>query len=214
MTTAQALEAAAVTDEHGVRWVRQSAALRAIGCSHSYLRHATEHGKLITQCIRVQRQAKATSGIIRVHRLDTLLEVAQRWKSGSKRHWTDEEDDMLCDMLGRFSMDFICRKLNRSEHAIQCRMKMLGTTPRTNSGWYTTHDAARALHCSPTTVKNWISRGIRCRTIPDRKRVRLICPQALYEWARQSPVWDGVPRESKKWIEARAYPRRFASRDE
>lgn len=55
-----------------------------------------------------------------------------------KKHWTQEENDWLCEHWGETTIEGLCRHLQRSEKAILQRVSFLGLPPYLESGSYIT----------------------------------------------------------------------------
>jgi hypothetical protein len=72
--------------------------------------------------------------------------------------WSSNEDRTLLDHAGYDRAATIGKLLNRSGHAVQCRLSQLGATSRVSDG-YTVYDLAALLHRSPKVVRRWIMLG-------------------------------------------------------
>jgi hypothetical protein len=49
----------------------------------------------------------------------------QLWNSGIYRQWTEQEDDAVINMAGKFSPAEIGKAVNRSKRAVYCRAQWL-----------------------------------------------------------------------------------------
>lgn len=116
------------------------------------------HSKEITNT-ELARRIGVSWGALKYHAAClglTRANVNRRWQ-----HFTAEEDAVVIDMAGNYSIGSIAAKLKRSPQAIHDRIRKLNIsghiTAREN--WYTLDDAAQVLGVSTVTVRELIRRG-------------------------------------------------------
>jgi hypothetical protein len=73
--------------------------------------------------------------------------------------WSPEEIARLEQMLPRYSVQYIARRLGRSANGIAVKIKRLHLSRRVRDGWYTKNEASEILGVDPKTVQCWINRG-------------------------------------------------------
>ena len=73
-------------------------------------------------------------------------------KSG-RRFWSEDEDEILRDNVGRYNVAKIADILHRSHNAVILHMKALKLHRKDRIDWYTTTEAASILGCSRQKIK-------------------------------------------------------------
>lgn len=108
------------------------------------------------------------------------------------KRWTREEEDILLELAGYKSFNYIAEKLNRTPYAIQSRLEHLGMSNiKDLSGSLSLSQISSYLNVEPKSVKNWIEKydlpasrkALRLR-IKDKSRLSYsIYPEDFWEWA-------------------------------
>ncbi len=130
-----------------------------------------------------------------------------------KRHWTQEEEELLSELWGRISLRGICLKLNRSEMAIRLKVNRLGLGSfLSNCDNPTLNSVLVAVfgYTSGDVKERWISKGLSVRY----KKVynETFCTVSISEFWRFAKVnrtlipWDRFPvgalGKEPAWVDA------------
>jgi hypothetical protein len=75
------------------------------------------------------------------------------------RNWTEDEDERLIDLMGRYSAPYVAKRMGRSVNAVVLRSKRLGFSRRTRDGWYTASDCYRMLGIDHHVLRHYIDSG-------------------------------------------------------
>ncbi|MFT4417012.1 DNA-binding protein [Fredinandcohnia humi] len=144
----------------------------------------------------------------------------------SKRAWTYEEIEFLKDNVGRMKIATISRQLDRTETAVELKIKRLGlSNTKSFTGQLTMHELATLLKIDPKSVKLWIdNHGLKYtrRATRNTRKFYFIKPEDFWEWAknhkeridfskieRQSivpePAWVDGERSKQRRVNYRAW---------
>lgn len=107
--------------------------------------------------------------------------------------WTEEEEEFLSDNWGSMSIPGLCKKLNRSKHAIVTRVFRMGLPPYLESGDYVT--LAQLIIAVTGSSKNysykmksWVqNRGLPVRNKRNYKNTwRIVYLDEFWKWAEKN----------------------------
>lgn len=128
----------------------------------------------------------------------------------NRKHWTDEEIELLTKLYGICSYETLSKKLKRSKSSIENKRRDLKLGRLTEATEYiNSNELARALKRSPCAIRLWIEK----RGLPATKRVLKlerkfyrISVNEFWKWAKDNNLMDwtkyeigNLPNEPK-WI--------------
>src|SRR4030043_1270000 len=73
--------------------------------------------------------------------------------------WTDNEIELLQEMVERLPLTRIAKKLHRSVNAVVIKSRRLGCSRRARDGWYTKMEVCEILGINHHKVQSWIDGG-------------------------------------------------------
>ena len=76
-----------------------------------------------------------------------------------RTRWSEEEDDLLRDNVGKHSVNHLSKLLHKSVNQIVSRIKTLRLHRSCRDEWYTTGDVASIIGCSRQKVRDHIASG-------------------------------------------------------
>ena len=76
-----------------------------------------------------------------------------------RRRWTPEEDARLWELVPRYAMTTIAKKLGRGLNSVVVRSKRLGVTRRCRDGWYTMREVEAILAMDHRWIKARVDSG-------------------------------------------------------
>jgi hypothetical protein len=76
--------------------------------------------------------------------------------SGSRRPWTEEEEQRLQNMAGAMPARHIARELRRSAGSVRGKLSEMGLSSRDRADWYTLGEAAEVLGMDERAVRRHI----------------------------------------------------------
>jgi len=176
-------------DDTGRLWVRTAAALRVLG-------YLPSHGPTVARRygVEVKRYCvpwhpQAPSCRVTVWSLESCLRLAKSRADRLFRQWTEEEDDLLLQMMDEgMSLEEMARRLYRSARAIRRRGTTIGLNRRNCSDGFTIYALAQELDCHARTIDLWIrDKGLAVRRIDDGHHTRLIRPADLIRFFERHP---------------------------
>jgi hypothetical protein len=86
--------------------------------------------------------------------------VQQLGITRTKPHnWTEDEDERLIELMGRYSARWVAARMHRSINAVIVRAQRLGFSRRTRDGWYTMMDVSRMLGIDHKVIRRYMDRG-------------------------------------------------------
>lgn len=105
--------------------------------------------------------------------------------------WTDEEEEIIGDNWGRYSVDFISKKLGRTERAVIAKGYALGLGPRKDAqGKLTMPVLAKICSVSANTVKTWTEKGLKFKKTAikanDKSRIITIKIDDFWKFAEKN----------------------------
>lgn len=156
-TPLQKLESVAAEDDDGVRWVRASRAMEALGLHRGTYIHWRKRGHCLTvNHIITKRRRTCTDGVIVALRYD---EVVRAYKSRRKvRNWSRADVEFLEDWYAVRSIPWIAQKLDRTEVAIKEKVKDLGMSLAPTNGSLGVGEVSTILGVPRSRVKVWFQR--------------------------------------------------------
>lgn len=88
------------------------------------------------------------------------LGVAKRsMRNGYRRPWDEEQDAQLADLINRYSVTTVARRLRRTPASVVVRAKRLGLSRRYRDGWYTKREVCEILGMDHKWVQARIDAG-------------------------------------------------------
>lgn len=75
------------------------------------------------------------------------------------RNWTEDEDERLIELMGRYSAPQVAKRMHRSVNAVILRSRRLGFSRRTRDGWYTAKDCYTMLGIDHHVLRRYIDSG-------------------------------------------------------
>lgn len=112
-------------------------------------------------------------------------------KSVTRRRWTREEEEYLCEKWGTVSVQTISKKLDRTPNSIMVRVQRLGLPPFYESGEYVTlNQVCKALRgCSVNSYqqKSWVvNRGLPVhKKLRNKYSCKVVYLEEFWEWAEK-----------------------------
>ena len=79
--------------------------------------------------------------------------------TSGRRRWTPEEDARLWELVPRYAMTTIAKKLGRGLNSVVVRSKRLGVTRRCRDGWYTMREVEAILAMDHRWIKARVDSG-------------------------------------------------------
>ena len=73
--------------------------------------------------------------------------------------WTEKEEELLRELVPRYSVPVIAKKLNRSVNAVTVKARRLGLSRRSRDDWFTKREVAEICGVDHKKVQRWIDRG-------------------------------------------------------
>lgn len=143
-----------------------------------------------------------------------------------KRAWTFEEIEFLKDNVGRMKISTISNQLDRTETAVELKIKRLGlSNTKSFTGQLTMHELATLLKIDPKSVKLWIdNHGLKYtrKATRNTRKFYFIKPEDFWEWAKNhkekvdfskiekqtivpEPAWVEGERSKQKRVNYRAW---------
>lgn len=143
-----------------------------------------------------------------------------------KRTWTYEEIEFLKDNVGRMKISTIANHVDRTETAVELKIKRLGlSNTKSFTGQLTMHELATLLKIDPKSVKLWIdNHGLRYtkKATRNTRKFYFIKPEDFWDWAKNNksridfskieknaivpePCWVEGERSKQKRVNYRAW---------
>ncbi|WP_449537616.1 DNA-binding protein [Ferdinandcohnia sp. Marseille-Q9671] len=143
-----------------------------------------------------------------------------------KRTWTYEEIEFLKDHVGRMKISTIANQLDRTETAVELKIKRLGlSNTKSFTGQLTMHELATLLKIDPKSVKLWIdNHGLKYtkKATRNTRKFYFIKPEDFWGWAKNNkdrvdfskiernaivpePDWVEGERSKRKRVNYRAW---------
>ena len=130
----------------------------------------------------------------------------------SKKRYTEEEDQVLFDYAGRYSLNTIGKMLNRTELSVYRRMSRLGIGRLTEAqGYLTAYRLAKTLKVDEKTVLKWINKYElpHFRTVSHSVKINiLVSTKKFWDWAEENKALLPVSKFEKNalppepcWVE-------------
>lgn len=122
---AQRIRAAAV-EHDGVLWIRQCDAIRIMGISDTWASKLQSLLYVRSILFTVPKCRKAPGGLIRLWRLDDVLERVRDMKKWVRHQWRPEDDELIRTHGGRMPSRELAAQIGCSLTALYTRRKLLG----------------------------------------------------------------------------------------
>lgn len=195
------LTAAAKPASDGTLYIRACVACQIIGVGRGVHSTWIRDGHIKPRRFRVKPCRQAMNGRVAAWPLGQVIAAAKAYRPASQRQWSEREDDLLCEKLGRAPVRSIAEQLGRSYTAVQLRMIALGVTRRNCQGRLTVGEAATLCRRSSTAIRHWINAGLKHTRLPDGPRERLIDPKDLAVFVKaRANIWDRLPESARRTI--------------
>lgn len=131
----------------------------------------------------------------------TLYNYCKKYGIETRNRWTDEEVYYLEMNFGKYPLEKLAKKLNKTETAIRGKCGRLGLTGAfANTGYINTNDVAKAIGVDRKTVSDWI----RFKGLPAKKKVFLkkrmnwhIDVKDLWVWLEKNKDWINLSKLEK-----------------
>lgn len=91
-------------------------------------------------------------------------------KKTDRRPWDPEQDDMLRELMPRYSVNYVSKVMRRSINSVVVRAKRLGLHLRNHDGWYTKKEVGEILGVEHRWVQRRIDSGILKATYHNGRR--------------------------------------------
>jgi hypothetical protein len=199
-----AIEARAVADDDGSRWVRAATVARLLGRSQSVIQSWERAGWIACRRIRIRPRNGAPTGTLALLPLEAVLAILRdRYQPAESRRYTEREDDLLMQWLGDRTVEQIARRLGRTVNSVRARAGELGLTPRSNQGLLTVGEVARRLGRTRVAVLTWVGDWLPARRAPGRDRAWLIDPADLARLIRlRRQIMTRLSPRAVAWLDA------------
>ena len=117
-----------------------------------------------------------------------------------KRHrkpWTKEEDELLAELVGQYSFNYIANMLGRTPYAIERRLTRLGLlNTKAQGGWLSANQLANALKVEYSVIRRWYRKyglplkfsSLRYYSMGGKRRkmnTYRILPEEFWKWAEK-----------------------------
>ncbi|MCH1626384.1 helix-turn-helix domain-containing protein [Fredinandcohnia quinoae] len=133
-----------------------------------------------------------------------------------RRNWTFEEIEFLKENIGHMKISTISRQLNRTETAVDLKIKRLGlSNTKSFTGQLTMHELAMLLKIDPKSVKLWIeNHGLKYtkKATRNTRKFYFIKPEDFWEWAKNNKKridFSKIERQSiipePSWVDSERY---------
>jgi hypothetical protein len=83
----------------------------------------------------------------------------------SRRAWSEQDDEMLVQLLGHYQPRTVATKMKRSISSVRARAAKLGASARMRDGWYTQSEAAAILGVD----HHWITARIHSKALKAKR---------------------------------------------
>jgi predicted transcriptional regulator len=126
------------------------------------------------------------------------------------KHWTDKQLEILIDLYGKYSYDYIATQVKKSPKAIEGMVYKLKLGRASWAGEdINSNELARQLGRSPSSIRRWIdNNGLPAskRVLKTKKKFYRIKVKEFWKWAKDNSLMDwtkyeigNIPNEPK-WL--------------
>jgi hypothetical protein len=123
------------------------------------------------------------------------------WSTG--RPWTEDDVELLCEMISEFPIVEIAARLNRSEASIRTKVKAIRRC-EDNLGGFKSKDLADLLGVSIRQIRRWREKGY-LSGVNGRITEASFSKFCRTHWDKIE--FDGLSPEVKVWLRDLGYPR-------